>query len=97
MALEALVTEGEVPLKYAPLSRYRGSFFLAVLLSLPGVVPKTGPTRAVVSDRDALERFLVAPPLEFREMLKTAREQARQAGIRKSDIEAAIHKVWQHA
>ena len=74
IALEQLATKGEMPLKFHPLNRYRGSFFLAVLLSLPGVVPKTYPTRAVVNDRDALERFLFGSSLEFRDMLKTSRK-----------------------
>jgi AbrB family looped-hinge helix DNA binding protein len=36
-------------------------------------------------------------PAEFRDMLKTARQQARKAGMKKSDIDAAIRKVRKRA
>lgn len=53
----------------------------------------------VVGERDAiiLKSISRPAPSEFREMLKTARQQARKAGMKKSDIEAAIRKVRKRA
>ena len=63
LALQHLVTEGEVSLKsklgpYTP----RKSFLVAILLTLPGVALESdpAPSRAVLIDRDALEHFLHA-------------------------------------
>lgn len=49
----------------------------------------------VVGQRDAiiLKSISKPSPAEFRAMLKSARQQARKAGMKKSDIEAAILRV----
>ena len=49
----------------------------------------------VVGGRDAiiLKTISKPSPSEFRDMLKTARQQARKAGMKKSDIPAAVRKV----
>ncbi len=49
----------------------------------------------VVGQRDAiiLKSISKPSPAEFKAMLKTARQQARKAGMKKSDITAAIRKV----
>jgi AbrB family looped-hinge helix DNA binding protein len=49
----------------------------------------------VVGQRDAiiLKTISEPSPTEFKAMLKTARQQARKAGMKKSDIEAALRKV----
>ena len=51
--------------------------------------------RFIVGQRDAiiLKTISKPSPTEFKAMLKTARQQARKAGMKKSDIEAAIRKV----
>jgi AbrB family looped-hinge helix DNA binding protein len=36
-------------------------------------------------------------PDEFRDMMKTARQQARKAGMKKSDVDAAVRKVRKRA
>lgn len=53
----------------------------------------------VVGERDAiiLKSISKPSPAEFREMLKTARQQARKAGMKKSDVEVAIRKVRKRA
>ncbi|MEX0642108.1 MAG: AbrB/MazE/SpoVT family DNA-binding domain-containing protein [Pirellulales bacterium] len=49
----------------------------------------------VVGGRDAiiLKSISKPSPTEFRDLLKTARRQARKAGLKKSDITDAIRKV----
>ena len=49
----------------------------------------------VLGQRDAiiLKTISKPSPTEFKAMLKTARQQARKAGLKKSDIEAAIRNV----
>ena len=49
----------------------------------------------VVGQRDSiiLKSISKPSPTEFKAMLKTARQQARKAGLKKSDIAAAIRKV----
>lgn len=49
----------------------------------------------VLGQRDAiiLKTISKPSPTEFKAMLKSARQQARKAGLKKSDIEAAIRKV----
>jgi hypothetical protein len=61
-AIEKLLADGNYPFrdKSPRSSRKRGSFYFAVLMSLPGVEVKRNATRAVVTDRNALERFLYA-------------------------------------
>jgi AbrB family looped-hinge helix DNA binding protein len=53
----------------------------------------------VVGERDAiiLKSIIKPSPTEFRDMLKTARQQARKARLKKADIEAAIRKVRKRA
>jgi AbrB family looped-hinge helix DNA binding protein len=53
----------------------------------------------VVGQGDAiiLKAISKPSPAEFRDMLKKARQQARKAGMKKSDIEAAIRKVRKRA
>ena len=49
----------------------------------------------VVGQRDAiiLKSISKPSPTEFKAMLKTARQQARKAGLKKSDVAAAIRNV----
>ena len=49
----------------------------------------------VVGHRDAIILKSISKPSrkEFDALLKTARRQARSAGMKKSDVEAAVHKV----
>ena len=49
----------------------------------------------VVGQRDAiiLKTISKPSPTEFRAMLKTARHQARKAGLNKSDVTAVVRKV----
>ena len=49
----------------------------------------------VLGQRDAiiLKSISKPSPAEFRAMLKTARQQARKAGMKPSDVEGAIRKV----
>ena len=56
---------------------------------------ETGAQFVVVGGRDAIILKSISPPTpsEFRAMLKTARQQARKAGMKPSDVEAAIRKV----
>jgi hypothetical protein len=61
-AIEKLLADGYYLFKdKSPRSsRKRGSFYFAVLMSLPGVDVERDPTRAVVTDRNALEHHLNA-------------------------------------
>lgn len=56
---------------------------------------ETGDQFVVVGQGDAivLKSISKPSPMEFKAMLKTARQQARKAGLKKSDISAAIRKV----
>jgi AbrB family looped-hinge helix DNA binding protein len=56
---------------------------------------EAGAQFVVVGERDAiiLKSISRPSPAEFRGLLKTARQQARKAGIKKSDLAAAIRKV----
>ena len=56
---------------------------------------EAGAQFVVVGQRDAIILKSISPPslAEFKGMLKTAREQARKAGLKKSDVAAAIRKV----
>lgn len=49
----------------------------------------------VVGERDAIVLKSISKPStsEFAELLKTARRQAKQAGLKKSDVEKAVRKV----
>lgn len=49
----------------------------------------------VVGQRDAivLKSISRPSPAEFSDLLKTARRQARQAGMKKSDVDKAVRKV----
>jgi AbrB family looped-hinge helix DNA binding protein len=53
----------------------------------------------VLGQRDAiiLKAISKPSPAEFKSMLKRARQQARKAGMKKSDITAAIREVRKHA
>ena len=56
---------------------------------------EAGAQFVVVGGRDAiiLKSISQPSPTEFRALLKTARQQARKAGMKKSDVEAAVRKV----
>lgn len=56
---------------------------------------ETGAQFVVVGQGDAivLKSISKPSPTEFKAMLKTARQQARKAGLKKSDITAAIRKI----
>jgi AbrB family looped-hinge helix DNA binding protein len=56
---------------------------------------KAGAQFVVVGDGDVVILKVVSPPSreEFSDLLAEARRQARRAGLKKSDIEAAIRKV----
>jgi AbrB family looped-hinge helix DNA binding protein len=56
---------------------------------------EAGAQFVVVGRRDAIILKSIAKPssTEFTALLKTARQQARKAGLKKSDIAAAIRKV----
>ena len=49
----------------------------------------------VVADRDVVILRTLAPPslAEFDRLIATARQTARQAGMKKSDVNAAVAKV----
>jgi AbrB family looped-hinge helix DNA binding protein len=49
------------------------------------------------ADAIILKAISKPSPDEFRDMLKTARQQARKAGMKKSDVDAAIRKVRKRA
>ncbi len=56
---------------------------------------EAGAQFVVVGGRDAIILKSISPPSpgEFRAMLKTARQQSRKAGMKPSDVEAAVRKV----
>lgn len=56
---------------------------------------EAGAQFVVVGGRDAiiLKSIQKPSPTEFKDLLKTARRQARKAGMKKSDVDAAIRKV----
>jgi AbrB family looped-hinge helix DNA binding protein len=56
---------------------------------------KPGVQFVVVGDGDVVMLKVISPPPveEFGELLKKVRRQARQAGMKKSDITSAIKKV----
>ena len=56
---------------------------------------RTGTQFVVVGDRDVVILKAIAPlPMDaFDDLIRQAREQARKAGLKRSDIEAAIAKV----
>jgi AbrB family looped-hinge helix DNA binding protein len=56
---------------------------------------RTGTQFVVVGDRDVVILKAIAPlPMDaFDDLIRQAREQARKAGLKRSDIEAAITKV----
>jgi AbrB family looped-hinge helix DNA binding protein len=56
---------------------------------------ETGAQFVVVGGRDAIILKSISKPAlgQFAELLKTARKQARQAGMKKPDIAMAIRKV----
>lgn len=56
---------------------------------------EAGSQFVVVGGRDAIILKSISKPssAEFKEMLKTARQQAKKAGLKKSDVTAAIRKV----
>lgn len=55
---------------------------------------KAGAQFVVVGDKDIVILKSIAPPSmkEFDSLIRTARKQARTAGLRKSDIKEAIQK-----
>ncbi len=56
---------------------------------------KPGAQFVVFGQGDAiiLKSISKPSPIEFKAMLKAARQQARKAGLKKADVEAAIRKV----
>ena len=56
---------------------------------------ETGAQFVVVGQRDAiiLKSISKPSPTEFQALLKTARQQARKAGMKKADVANAIRKV----
>ena len=62
-ALDRIVEENEVEIGVPSLG-YRSAFCGAVLLSLPGVIDKAFPPRAVVGDREALDSYAEGIPLQ---------------------------------
>jgi len=56
---------------------------------------RTGTRFVVVGDRDVLILKTIAPLSmdAFDDLIKQAREQARKAGLKRSDVGAAVHKV----
>jgi AbrB family looped-hinge helix DNA binding protein len=56
---------------------------------------ETGAQFVVVGGRDAiiLKSISKPSPAEFKEMLKNAQKQAKKAGLKKTDITAAVRKV----
>jgi AbrB family looped-hinge helix DNA binding protein len=56
---------------------------------------RTGTQFVVVGDRDVVILKAIAPlPRDaFDDLIRQAREQARKAGLRRSDVEAAVAKV----
>lgn len=56
---------------------------------------EAGAQFVVVGQRDAIVLKTIATPSlsEFSILLKTARQQARQVGLKKSDVDEAVRKV----
>lgn len=56
---------------------------------------KTGSRFVVVGGRDAVVLKPISPPSidEFDDLIKEARRQARQAGMKRSDITAAVSRA----
>lgn len=56
---------------------------------------KAGSQFVVVGDRDTVILKAISPPTlaDFNELMSEARRQARQAGMKRSDIVAAIRKA----
>jgi len=56
---------------------------------------EAGAQFVVIGKGDVVILKLIAPPsrVEFRDLVSKARRQARKAGMRKSDIAAAVKKV----
>lgn len=56
---------------------------------------EAGAQFVVLGHRDSiiLKSISKPSPAEFKAMLKNTRQQARKAGLKKSDVEAAIRKV----
>ena len=56
---------------------------------------KAGVQFVVVGDGDVVILKVVNPPSEdeFRELVSKARRQARKAGMKRSDVDAAVKKV----
>jgi AbrB family looped-hinge helix DNA binding protein len=56
---------------------------------------EAGAQFVVVGGRDAIILKSISPPSpsEFRALLKTARQQARKAGMKPADVDAAIRKA----
>lgn len=56
---------------------------------------EAGAQFVVMGSRDAIILKTISPPspAEFRTLLKSARQTARKAGIKPTDVEAAIRKV----
>lgn len=56
---------------------------------------ETGAQFVVMGGRDAIILKSISPPspAEFRALLKKARQQARKAGVKPADVDAAVRKV----
>ena len=56
---------------------------------------KAGTQFVVVGNRDVvILKTIAAPPVEeFNDLIGQARQQARRAGLKKSDVDAAVAKV----
>ena len=56
---------------------------------------KAGTQFVVVGNRDAVILKVISAPSveEFNDLIGQARQQARRAGLRKSDVEAAVARV----
>jgi AbrB family looped-hinge helix DNA binding protein len=56
---------------------------------------KTGTQFVVVGNRDAVILKAISAPSveEFNDLIGQARQQARRAGLRKSDVEATVTRV----
>ena len=57
---------------------------------------KAGTQFVVVGNRDVVILKAISAPSvkEFNDLIGQARQQARRAGLRKSDVEAAVARVW---
>ena len=56
---------------------------------------KPGAQFVVIGDKDVVIFKTISPPSieEFDKLIEDARKQAKQAGMKKSDIKAAINKI----